>query len=47
MKILLLMFVLPFVLIGNVIGGLAAFIQVAVVNGYIFVMELIEKASEK
>ena len=47
MKFLLMILFLPLMLICNFIGGLSALIQVAVVNGYCFVTELLEKAQNK
>jgi len=47
MKLLMMILFLPLMLICNVIGGLSALIQVAVVNGYLYVIELMEKAQEK
>jgi len=47
MKLLLMILFLPLMLTCNVIGGLSALIKVAVVNGYCYVTELLEKAQEK
>ena len=47
MKFLLMVLFLPLMLICNVVGGLSALIQVAVLNGYCYVTELLEKAQEK
>ena len=47
MKLLLMILFLPLMLICNVIGGLSALIIVAVVNGYCYVTELLEKAQDK
>jgi hypothetical protein len=46
MKFLLMILFLPLMLICNVVGGLVALIQVAVVNGYCYVTELLEKGQE-
>lgn len=47
MKLLLMVLFLPLMLICNVVGGLSALIQAAVVNGYYYVTELLEKEQEK
>jgi len=47
MRLLLMILFLPLMLIANAIGGLSALVQVAVVNGYLCVMNLLEKGIEK
>lgn len=44
MKYLLLILLAPVVIVANIVGGLAAFIAAGTVNGYVTVMELLEKS---
>jgi hypothetical protein len=37
----------PFMCFFNIIGGLCCVVQVGFINGYVFVLEQLEKASEK
>lgn len=47
MKYLLIILLAPLLVVCNVVGGIAAFIVVGVVNGYLTTMELIDKSREE
>ena len=47
MNLLIKILSMPFMLFFNVIGGLCCLFLVGSINGYVFVLEQLKKASEK
>jgi type III secretory pathway component EscS len=47
MKYLLLILLAPLLLVCNLVGAVAALVQVGVINGYVYTMELIEKTQKE
>ena len=47
MSLFLKILFVPFMCFFNIIGGLCCVVQVGFINGYVFVLEQLKKASEK